>query len=67
MIQSVTDARSNKNDQIKHAVETIGRSKDRLKVFKAIYKGPSFFLIERLDDHFDFKPPFEPYRQGTVT
>jgi DNA-binding transcriptional ArsR family regulator len=39
MIQPVTDTRSNKNDQIKHAVEVIGRSKDRLKVFKAIYKG----------------------------
>lgn len=39
MIQPVTDARSNKNDQIRHAVEVIGRSKDRLKVFKAIYKG----------------------------
>jgi hypothetical protein len=43
MIQSVTDARSNKNDQIKHAVEVIGRSADRLKVFKAIYKGSKAF------------------------
>jgi len=39
MIQPVTDARSNKNDQIKHVVEVLGRSKDRLKVFKAIYQG----------------------------
>ena len=39
MILPVTDARSNKNDQIKHAVEVIGRSADRLKVFKAIYQG----------------------------
>jgi hypothetical protein len=39
MMQPVTDTRSNKNDQIKHAVEVIGRSKDRLKVFKAIYEG----------------------------
>ena len=35
----VTDPRSNKNDQIRHVVEVLGRSKDRLKVFKAIYKG----------------------------
>jgi hypothetical protein len=39
MTLPVTDARSNKNDQIKHAVEVIGRSVDRLKVFKAIYRG----------------------------
>src|SRR5215469_8782974 len=39
MILPVTDPRSNKNDQIKHAVEVIGRSKDRLKVFRAIYRG----------------------------
>jgi hypothetical protein len=35
----VTDPRSNKNDQIRHVVEVLGRSGDRLKVFKAIYKG----------------------------
>jgi len=39
MILPVTDSRSNKNDQIRYAVEALGRSKDRLKVFKAIYKG----------------------------
>ena len=39
MILPVTDPRSNKNDQIKHAVEVLGRSRDRLKVFKAIYRG----------------------------
>ena len=39
MILPVTDPRSNKNDQIRHAVEVLGRSKDRLKVFKAIYQG----------------------------
>lgn len=39
MMLPVTDARSNKNDQIRHAVEVIGRSTDRLKVFKAIYQG----------------------------
>lgn len=39
MILPVTDPRSNKNDQIKHAVEVLGRSEHRLKVFKAIYKG----------------------------
>ncbi|MFI5097696.1 MAG: winged helix-turn-helix domain-containing protein [Candidatus Acidiferrales bacterium] len=39
MTLAVTDSRSNKNDQIKHVVEVLGRSKDRLKVFKAIYQG----------------------------
>jgi len=39
MISNVTDARSNPNDQIDHAVRTIGRSKDRTKVFDAIYRG----------------------------
>jgi hypothetical protein len=39
MTLPVTDARSNKPDQIRHAVEVIGRSKDRLKVFLAIYEG----------------------------
>src|SRR5881628_3628544 len=35
----VTDARSNPNDQIAHAVKVIGRSPDRLAVFEAIYHG----------------------------
>jgi hypothetical protein len=35
----VSDPRSNRNDQIRHAVEALGRSQDRLKVFKAIYRG----------------------------
>ena len=39
MILPVTDPRSNKNDQIRHVVEVLGRSGDRLKVFIAIYKG----------------------------
>jgi hypothetical protein len=36
---SVTDARSNANDQISRAVEVIGRSKHRKAVFEAIYFG----------------------------
>jgi len=39
MIQAVSDHRSNRNDQIRTAVDVLGRSKDRLKVFKAIYRG----------------------------
>src|SRR5438132_7688239 len=35
----VTDSRSNANDQIAHAVKTLGRSPDRLAVFEAIYYG----------------------------
>jgi hypothetical protein len=35
----VSDARSNRNDQIDHAVRAIGRSKDRFAVFQAIYFG----------------------------
>jgi hypothetical protein len=35
----VSDVRSNPNDQIAHAAKVIGRSKDRRKVFCAIYHG----------------------------
>jgi len=36
---SVSDARSNSNDQVAHAVKVLGKSLQRLKVFKAIYRG----------------------------
>jgi hypothetical protein len=39
MTLSVSDARSNPNDQIEHAVRIIGRSKHRADVFRAIYFG----------------------------
>lgn len=39
MATRVTDARSNANDQIAHAVSTIGRSEHRRAVFEAIYFG----------------------------
>ena len=39
MPTNVTDPRSNANDQIDHAVRVIGRSRDRLAVFEAIYHG----------------------------
>ena len=35
----VSDVRSNSRDQIGHAVEVLGRSKARLAVFSAIYRG----------------------------
>jgi hypothetical protein len=35
----VVDSTSNKPEQIEHAAEVIGRSKHRLLVFEAIYKG----------------------------
>ncbi len=39
MAISVSDARSNSNDQVAHAVKVLGKSLQRLKVFKAIYRG----------------------------
>lgn len=36
---SVSDARSNSNEQIAHAVKVLGKSPQRLIVFKAIYRG----------------------------
>ena len=39
MVLPVSDARSNPRDQIAHAVETLGRSKARLAVFHAVYRG----------------------------
>ena len=39
MPRSVSDIRSNDSDQIAHAVKVLGRSKQRLKIFKAIYRG----------------------------
>ncbi|MGH9198984.1 MAG: hypothetical protein ACRD1T_25060, partial [Acidimicrobiia bacterium] len=36
---SVSDARSNPADQIAHAVDVLGRSKQRIAVFKAVYFG----------------------------
>src|SRR5262249_45051361 len=38
---SVSDARSNANEQIDHVVEKLGRAAQRLAVFKAIYRGKS--------------------------
>jgi hypothetical protein len=39
MSTAVADRSSNKNEQIVHAAEVIGRSKHRRKIFKAIYTG----------------------------
>lgn len=39
MTMQVTDRSSNKNEQIVHAAEVIGRSKHRYAVFQAIYTG----------------------------
>lgn len=39
MTTNVTDARSNANDQIDHAVNVLGRSAHRRAVFDAIFKG----------------------------
>lgn len=39
MVVPVTDARSNANDQIAHAARVLGKSKYRIRVFKAIYGG----------------------------
>lgn len=36
---SVSDTRSNPADQIAHAVEVLGRAKQRIAVFKAVYFG----------------------------
>jgi len=36
---SVSDARSNPNEQIAHAVKVLGKSLQRLKIFKSIYRG----------------------------
>lgn len=39
MVRQVSDARSNRQDQIWHVVKVLGRSKHRLAVFEAIYHG----------------------------
>jgi len=39
MLLSVSDARSNPSDQIAHAVEVLGRAKQRIAVFRAVYFG----------------------------
>ena len=39
MTLSVFDVRSNRNDQIAHAVKVLGRAKQRIAVFRAIYHG----------------------------
>jgi hypothetical protein len=36
---SVTDVRSSPSDQIAHAIEVLGHSRQRLAIFKAIYRG----------------------------
>jgi hypothetical protein len=38
-LKHVTDHRSNPNEQVETAVRAIGRSKDRRKIFEAVYKG----------------------------
>ena len=35
----VSDPRSNPNDQIAHAVEVLGRARQRIAIFRAIYRG----------------------------
>lgn len=40
MAQEVRDTTTGKNESIRHAADTIQRSKDRKKVFEKIYKGP---------------------------
>jgi hypothetical protein len=39
MSVSVTDVRSSPSDQIAHAVDVLGHSRQRLAIFKAIYRG----------------------------
>lgn len=39
MLLSVSDVRSSPSDQIAHAVEVLGHSRQRLAIFKAIYRG----------------------------
>jgi hypothetical protein len=39
MTLAVADVRANLNENIRHAARIIGKSKDRLKVFEAIYRG----------------------------
>jgi hypothetical protein len=41
VVIDTTDVRSNADKQINHAVKTIGRSEDRLRVFQEIYRGKS--------------------------
>lgn len=45
-MKEVTDVRSNRREQIMHAVEVINNSKDRLKVFEQIYRGKSHVKTE---------------------
>jgi hypothetical protein len=40
-MKETTDIRSNPREQIMHAVEVIGKSRDKLKVFEEIYRGKS--------------------------
>jgi len=45
---NVADIRANLNENINHAVTIIGKSKDRRKVFEAIYKGK--IAVKSVDD-----------------
>lgn len=39
MVQTVSDSRSNRNDQIAYAIKVLGKSQDRISVFKCVYHG----------------------------
>ncbi|MBI3743382.1 MAG: hypothetical protein HY261_03760 [Chloroflexi bacterium] len=48
MTYKVTDLRANQNENILHAAKSIGRSKDRRKVFEAVYRGKK--QVKSVDD-----------------
>ena len=52
MINQVTDVRSNAHDQIAHAVKSLGRSPQRIKIFDALHSGKKKTLsIEEIEDN----------------
>lgn len=48
MTQKVTDVSGNRQDKIANAAKVIGRSKDRLKVFSAIYSGKRIKTVSEI-------------------
>jgi hypothetical protein len=60
----VTDPRSNPQDQIAHAARVIGRSKQRLDVFRAIYTGKNAFRTVSELTRMAGLPPMQVLQRG---
>lgn len=64
MTQKVTDVSGNRQDKIANAAKVIGRSKDRLKVFSAIYSGKRIKTVSEIINATDLTNKVRVLQEG---